>query len=81
MCPLNLNCAASMKWLGTLLRDNVTLSLEPVILKMAPTCSQHENQCLKMLRDNKTPGGPSVGKLVQREDLSHQNYTKVYFQD
>ena len=39
------------------------------------------SECLKMLRDNKTPGGPSVGKLVQREDLSHQNYTKVYFQD
>ena len=67
---------------AVLLRDNVTLSLEPVILKMVPTCSQHENQwCLKMLHDNKTPGGASVGKLVQRENLSHQNYTKVYYQD
>lgn len=61
------------------LRNNITLSLESVDLKMAPVCSQRKNQqWLKPAA--RTDSGWAAGRKehAQRENLSHQNYTNVF---
>lgn len=60
------------------LRNNITLSLESVDLKMAPVCSQRKNQQWLKPVVWQTLVGQSVGEHVQRENLSHQNYTNVF---
>lgn len=61
---------------------NVPLSLESMDLSSCLLTTWESAKCLKTAaRQIKTSVGQSIGKHIQREYLTQQNYTKVYFQD
>lgn len=61
---------------------SVPLSLESMDLSAYLLTTWESAKCLKTAaRQIKTSVGQSIGKHIQREDLTQQNYTKVYFQD